>query len=268
MTSRIITGKRTAIDIIRAYHEKQARLGEQKDAPRDTNPLIQTDFSLEDKTDHYTMTGVLYQGSLCRVDLAKALLDNGASRTQDQWVQYSQEVERNDAFRVGDFPLYHALFTTLYRNRDTPQYQEAIEQARTFIDKQMKAKWLTTLTRIGYQPSGQDTIIHNYNMPNQSTLQADVTGPDGLVSTLQGETALFKDLLGTEDMQEIQNVYHWLTNVPLYLWRVNAKPPQIDERVARFDADAGRTNLNCNRYPQYSNATLGVRIFSIGNNRQ
>ena len=101
-------------------------------------------------------------------------------------------------------------------------------------------------------------------MPTQYEMQEEFIGPDGFVRDLQTSRVAFKALLGTENMQEIQDVYTWFTGVPPYLWRVNSKPREKDERVAGFFAGSDRANLDCVRDPLDSGAGLGVFACATG----
>ncbi len=109
-----------------------------------------TNFSLEDLTDFYRINGVQYRNNTYTVDLSKSLLDNEASKTQDQWVEYSKEAIAKNDFYLGDFPLYHSLFTALFRNKDK-QHKQKIEKVREFLKDNLFKHWLMTLTRIKYK---------------------------------------------------------------------------------------------------------------------
>lgn len=224
--------------------------------PEKTEPNQPTaDFTLEILTDSYRITGVNYRNNIHSVNFTKELLDNGAKKTQDKWVEYSLEPENR--FIVGDMSLYHSIFTTLYKNKDNTMYKDQIEEVRKFLDKILKQHWIMTLTRIQYQPSGKDKVIHNFKMPDQYEIFEDITAPDEWVKNSTNNLP-YKALLGTSNLTEINNVYNWLTGVDPYLYRLNNKPQNIDARVARFNADSDRVLLDCFRDPQLSYSSLGV----------
>ncbi len=217
--------------------------------------------SLETLEDFWTIPNVEYRNGICTVDLAKQLLDNGNAKTQDEWVEYSKQAQQNNGFYAGDFPLYHAIFTTLFKNKDGSQ-KDAVEEIREFIKQKMIEKWLITLTRIGYAPKNQkNKVIHNYNMPDQYAVELDsFIGPDGFIENTKNVKEPLQALLGTQqNIKEINSVYKWLTDVDAYLFRLNSGVQNTDERVARFDANSVRAGLGCNLNPQDSNAGLGVR---------
>ncbi|MBI2105719.1 hypothetical protein HYT56_02675, partial [Candidatus Woesearchaeota archaeon] len=67
-----------------------------------------------------------------------------------------------------------------------------------------------------------------------------------------------------QSLQEIDDAYKWLMDIDAYILRVNQKPKQVDERLAWFCAYSGRACLNCGRYPQGSDASLGVKFYPQG----
>jgi len=78
-------------------------------AQKVADPNISQEFSINNNPNFWAVTGVNYRDGIYHVDLHKELLDNGDSKTQDQWSEYSKTNE----FKLGDFPLYHSLFQAL-----------------------------------------------------------------------------------------------------------------------------------------------------------
>ena len=232
------------------------KLGKGKTAgPPIANPQ---DIPLEDLQDFWRISNVPYRNGLYRVDLAKELLDNGTSHTQDEWAEYSIQAQHQDKFHVADFPLYHALFTALKSKNDTTS-----EEARDFIKQQMKAHYLMTLTRVRYNPKPQkDAVMHDYKQQDQYTRELDsFMGPDGFITgNIENILSPLQSLLDTkQSVEEINSVYQWLTGVNAYIWRVNNEVPSQDERVARFGAVSDRASLFCYGGPSGSDHALGVR---------
>jgi len=187
------------------------------------------------------------------VDLAKELLDNGNSKTQEQWIEFSKQAQENNNFYVGDMPLYHAVFTALSKNNT-----KDVEEAMNFIKEQMRAKWLMTLTRIRYNPTGKDSVINNYNMKDEYIFETNFVGADEFIQDSTDNDYL-KAILGTNNINEINEVYQRISSTDAHIWRVNSKPASIDERVAGFVAGSDRAYLYCDWNPRYSNSALGVR---------
>ncbi len=224
------------------------------DMKTSTEPAIS---SIESSEGYWSIYPVIYQGRQECFDLLKSPLENGASKTYDQWSAYSKQATLQGKFHVGDFPLYNSLFTTLFRSKDGPNKVE-IANIQAFLKDNLFKHWLTTLTRIRYTPSGKDVVIHNPGLKDQYEVQEDIVGPNEWVRNAR-KKAPYNAILGTDNTAEIQAVYNWLTGKDVYLWRVNAKPDAIEERVARFDANSDSLLLYCNVVQLLSDPALGVR---------
>ena len=229
-------------------------------AERETKkqPVSQLDF--HSTQDFWSVPGVEYRNGIYRINLAKQLLNNGNAKTQEQWIEYYKQAKQRGEFYTGDMPLYHALFTALYKQKDNLQKKSEIEEAREFIQKQMRKKWLTTLTRIAYQPNGKDKVMHNYKTSEQYELEENIVGKDRFIES--GDRNTLKALLLTDNIQEINSIYQWLNQTKTYLLRLNSKPENVVERVARFDASSVRTRLN-GWDPENSDSSLGVQIVGV-----
>ncbi len=213
---------------------------------------------IDGNSNHWTITGVNYRNQIQEVRLLKTLLDNGNAKTQDEWIEYSKQARARNDFYTGDYQLYHSLFKALYLSRDSSNKQE-IEEARVFLEKQFKERWLMTLTRIRYLPQGKDSVIHNYGMPDKLEIPVDFMGKDEWVKDSK-TPQVYNALLGTNNLQEINQIYSWITKKPAYLWRVNNKPKSVEERVAWFIAYSDRANFYCNRFVSGRDASFGVRV--------
>ncbi len=255
MTPRRISGQRTVEDILRRHFEKE---NQEKGKPHQDDILDAPPDLPQDTATYWTIPNVQYRNGVYTVDLGKELLANGASKTQDQWSQFSQEAQARKECYVADFPLYHALFTTLFRMND-PLQQPMKEEIRTFLKEKFNEHWLMTLTRIQYTPSGKDKVIHNHNLPDQYEVEENMVGPDGFIKTIAAQQA-YHALLGTDNIHEINEVYRWITGKDTYIWRLNNKPKALDERVSWFGAFSVWSFLVCGRVPVYSSSGLGVRV--------
>ncbi|MFA5174463.1 MAG: hypothetical protein WC438_04755 [Candidatus Pacearchaeota archaeon] len=222
--------------------------------PENANP----NQSIINAGDYWTIPNVSYRNGIHTFDLSKTLLENGQAKTQEQWAEYRKIAQPKAEFYTGDMPLYHAVFTALFEQKDNPQFKQIAEEARQFIQNSMRQKCPITLTRIAYQPRGKDKIIHNYKTNEQYELEEKIIGPDRLIES--GDCLALKSLLGNGDINKINSVYQWINQTNAYLWRLNEKPKNVDERVARFDASSGGVNLYCYWGPEYADASLGVRL--------
>lgn len=209
-------------------------------------------FSIEKPEYHFRINGVEYKDGIYQVDLTTKLLN--INKTQDQWVEHSQQAINQNEFYIGDLPLYYAIFTTLYKNKD----QQNVEEVRKFLDDILKNQFISTLTKIENTPQGKDKVIHNFRMPNQCEIMENIVGHDEYVKN-SANPSVYKALLGTDNIQEINEVFKWITDNDAYLWRVNNKPKKLDTRVAGLGANSYGAVLYCGRDPDFSYSGLGVR---------
>jgi len=219
-------------------------------------PEIPEDSSLEDSVDFWRVNNVNYRNGIYTVDLAKTLLDNGNTKKQNEWAEYSVNAKKNNGFYTGDFPLYHALFTELYKLRENPGMRDIAEEARSFLQEMFEQHWLMTLTRIKYKKNGKDVVAHNFNTSREYQIEENIIGPDEWVKDTSNKD-VYRAILGDDDINRINEVYKWITGKNAYLWRVNSKSDT--ERVARFYAVSLRADLDCCGVPSFSDSSLGVR---------
>ena len=136
------------------------------------------EFTLEDLTDFYAINGIEYRKGIYQVDLSKSLLPSG---TQDEHAQRRLKALKSNDFYTPDYPLFHAVINTLHQNREGV-FREQIEQARVFLADLVNEGWLMSLTRIKYQPNGNDIVIHNYNQDEQYEIPVSFVSPDGYIT--------------------------------------------------------------------------------------
>jgi len=196
----------------------------------------------------WTIENVSYNGKIQNYALSKKLLP---SATQDIHAQ-NRINNSNNGFYCGDMPLNYAIFKAVYNSSESKEKQEI----RQFIKKNMRERYLTTLTRIQYQSSGLDKIIHNYGIPNeQFEKSALIVGSDR--ELIQDDSSALEALVLTKDVKEVKEVLNWINETPVYIWRLNNKPKQIDERIAWFYAISDGAGLGCSRNPSGTGGSLG-----------
>jgi hypothetical protein len=132
-----------------------------------------------------------------------------------------------------DAPLIWAIATKSHELRN--QNPEVSEKLRQFFRTGFR-KYPNTLTRIAYEPSGKDKIIHNYRTSDEYSIDAEVVGSEGFVQDIPNKKVL-EALLGTQDVSQINAVSQWINGTNSFLWRLNSKPSKKDERVAWFVAN-------------------------------
>jgi hypothetical protein len=96
-------------------------------------------------------------------------------------------------------------------------------------------------------------------MPDES-MHANIVGPNEWLKAAQQSKEAYKAILGTDDLQEINNVYKWISGKDACLHRVNNKPTNTTERVVALGVINDKLfYLNANYYIDYIGPALGVR---------
>ncbi|MEN9625968.1 MAG: hypothetical protein RL557_296 [archaeon] len=192
---------------------------------------------------------VLYRGERCTYELFERMTP---SLNQDKLSElYNKEKNAGNPHPT-DMPLLWAIATQAYELRE----EEGSERLRAFLRDGIR-KWPNTLTRIAYTSEGEDRVIHNYKTSDEYSLAENIVGSDGFISEIP-DSSVLETILGAKDVQKINAVSQYLNGTPTYLWRVNAKPKQKDERVARFYADGDWLDLYCVRRVDIEDAAFRV----------
>src|SRR3989338_3848822 len=226
-------------------------------APEPAQPANPIPASINSVSDYWSIDGVQYRNGIHTVDLSKSLLDGESAKTQDQWVAHYNDAKGKNEFHAPDFPLLYGIVRALHTVRDNVSVKTQVDEAKKFLFEKSRAHWLMTLTKIIYNSSGTDEIIHNFGTIDHYERQLAFVGPDEYISKTARQDD-YKALLQTDDSaQQIHDVFKWLNGTDTYLSRVNSRPKKLDERVARFSADSGRADLYCDGVSTNSNRALG-----------
>jgi uncharacterized protein (TIGR02996 family) len=183
-------------------------------------------FFIEELPDRYRLHNVHYQMDLWVVDWSKEALDEGRTKTQDNWLKWLKGKE----WKLPDSLLYNAVVFEMYYWKDHPDpvQQERIDNFRQFLG----GNWTMTCTRIEYEPEGKDTVIHDFGYGNKQKIRADVVGPSNvLVGSDDVSEQLICSILGIEDKKMIDEAYTWLSTKRPRIWRLEQKPNSKDLRV-------------------------------------
>lgn len=164
----------------------------------------------------------------------------------EELIQYHiNEKEKGNPF-IGSAPLNMAIFLRAYEL--SKKNIEGIDGLKDFFKKGVQ-KFPSTLSRAVYMPEGEkDRVIHNYGTPEEYTLKENILGEDNWIENISDKKVLTA-LFGTRDTKKINNFSQWLNGTEGYLWRLNSKPSEKDERVVRFVASSYRLDLNACRNP-------------------
>ena len=115
-----------------------------------------------------------------------------------------------------------------------------------FLQKGLQ-RYPNTLTRVVYNLAGkEDETIHNYGTSDSYSRIGDIVGNDDWVKNINNINAL-EFLLKTKDTERLNEISKSINKTPMYLWRLNSKPSERQERVVRFGANADRINLDAYR---------------------
>jgi len=174
--------------------------------------------------------------------------------TQDRLAEFHEQEKAKGNPCPTDMPLICAIGTRAYTLKN--ENPKEAERLRNFLQAGFQ-KYPTTLTRIIYNPSGEDKIVHNHGTSDEYSIDAKVVGPDDWIKKIPDKNVLEK-LLGTSNIKQINKVSQWLNKTNTYLWRLNSKPKTKDERVAEFGADDGWLVLSCDGLPLYERPAFRV----------
>lgn len=217
------------------------------------------DFHLEKLADSYLIQ-VPNAGAF---ELSSKLLENGERKTQDQWAEYTRQSVANGGFGVASAPTYTMLFKALYdarpdqKNTVNQHYAGLVNEVRSFLKDVFAQHWVETLTRVTYQ-SSDDLIAHNIGQPTMTHQNKNVKGTSGdFVKQALDEhcQALFQ-----QDAKTMSDVYQWISDKSVKLWRLNNPPQQPDSRAVVLGvSDYGYFNLGAKGNLNDDRPALGVR---------
>jgi hypothetical protein len=201
----------------------------------------------------WRIENVFYRGETKDYLLSKSLLEPA---TQNEMAAQYLIAKKNNDFHCADISLYYAIFKSLYNSPCSKQKEEA----RNFIQKSMREKYLGTLTRFQYPVNGKDKIIHNYGILGEEDFkQVNLAGHNREINS--GDEDILEALLLTRDIDEVKEIFNWINPTPTWILRVNKKPKKSTyERVAGFVVDSDGAGVGCNWVPSYCYSDLGVKV--------
>ena len=205
----------------------------------------------------WTINNVPYQGGLVEVDLARDLIDNGSAKTQDEWAKYSMAAKKRGKFYTPNYPLFYNILRSVKAGQAANVNAEEIRSAV----KDFSRNWLMTLTRIKYNPSSPDLIVHNNGLGGSEEwfVNEDFVGDSGEIKSLNASKEL-SVLVSDGDVDNVKEVFQWLNGTDSYLYRINSRPEKLDERVVGFVAGSDWVGLYCDGNPSVANSSLGVCV--------
>lgn len=183
--------------------------------------VVSSNFSIESIADRYIIHGVPYNGEVCRVNLSKALLDNGASHPQTDWIKMTRQGE----WKLPSGPLYFAVLAALYDNKDS----DKVGEVKKMLANDFKDYFMMTSTCIRYAREGLDTVVHDFGYASERAEKANIVGVEGCISEASNFGAEMQALIGINDAQKVQRIGNWITGKNPYFWCVKSKPKETIE---------------------------------------
>jgi hypothetical protein len=208
-------------------------------------------FQIESLADRYRIHDVPYQSGLYVVDWSKELLENGAVKTQQDWITATQSTE----WKIPSLSLYHATLGSLYRHKDhaITEQKKLVKEMQELFKKDFDGSYyMSTSTRIKYAASGLDQVTHDFGSPSAREHSLALVGSHAYVNSASGLEAQMEVLLGSRDLGEIENVYEWVSGRKPFLWRLAQAPAQDEERAAVLGCSGNGFDIYC---------------YSVGNSR-
>ncbi len=205
----------------------------------------------------WEIPGVEYRGQVGEARLLKSLLDGGAIRIQDKWLEYSRKAIAEGRPSVPSSDFLYQTTLAVYKRRNDPGFKKEALQVRDFLRESFR-EFILTSTRIANLPSGDGVVMHNYRLENQANffVKEIIGGSEKIKDSKNSK--LFKALLGSSRTREINNVLRWISEHDNNLFRVDDKPEDIIETVAGFGADSDWAGQGCSRDLSNTYSSLGV----------
>ncbi len=247
---------------IRGKDVKEAKVEKREPAPSSSV------FSLEDFAEKYRVYGVPFKNDTYVIDIAKELLLGGAKYNHDGWLAYSKKAAKDKVFALVSAPMYHALFTALYRNKDVAQHKGLMEKVRTFLHDTFDRNVVYTLSSVTYYAhiGPPDHVAHN--LPTERLIE-NIIGPDEWLKTSKHGRKACKAILGTDNLEEINDVYHWISGYDTYLWRLDKTPQETTElAVIMGEAGIGQFRIKATADMTYLGPAIGIRAQKISRGKK
>lgn len=181
------------------------------------------------------------------------------SMTQDRLAElYEQEKQKGNPVPM-DLPVFFSLCKTAYDLRDSPDFGKHAERFKGFVQGIVRSVYPNTLTRVKYQPAGEDIVVHNCGTSDEYRRPAEIVGPDREI--VSADAGAIEALTSHPNVDQVKSVLSWLNGTPAWLWRVNSKPKRsIDERVVWLYAFSYRLGVGAYRVPQVVSPAFRVLL--------
>lgn len=185
---------------------------------------------IESLPDRYRLYNISLEGKIGTVDISKALLENGASHTQQQWVDCTRECE----WKLASGLLYTAAVLALYANRGHSDADQRglVRQIKDTLSTDFRNHWMMTSTRIF---CSADEVVHNFGYENERRIKRDTIGLSGLLKENPSFGNVTEALLGSRDCTLINDAYSWLSETQVGLYTPPKKPKKQNPALVLYN---------------------------------
>jgi hypothetical protein len=146
---------------------------------------------------------------------------------------YENEKQKGDPYPM-DSILHFSIFDSAVKSGD--------KDLMNLIQLGLR-KYPNTLSRVIYNPSGKDKVLHNYGTSDSYSLIGNISGPNGWIKGINDKKSL-ELLTGIKDVNKLNKISQDINGTLMSFWRVNSKPSEKIERVVGFSAGDGGLNLD------------------------
>ncbi len=222
----------------------------------------QTGFNIKEFADFWRISPVWYCDEIGALELLKKPLDDGNPRTLPGWIDYSKKAIAADGFYVGSSVLHHSLADALKQNRKHPVYKTRIKEVQAFLEDQVNQN-IWTLTRVIYESyisPHPDRVIHSPSLPDSYQAHEHMFGIGGALHTLWDADRVCDTLLGTDDVDQVIEIYKWLLGKNTFLERNLRKRLRKEERGVSLGASQNAFSIAANAGTYNSLPALGMRL--------
>ena len=185
----------------------------------------------------FKITGVKYRGENCTYELYDNLTNPMSPHKLAEF--YETQKQKGNPYPMDSILTFSILESAVNSGDD---------DLKNSLHKKLRENWINSLSRIIYNPSGIDEIIHNFETSDVYSLKGKIVGPEDYIENLE-DTNYLKLILGTENVKEINEISNGINKTPFYVWRFNSKPSEKQERMVVFGAFSDWFYLDCGRFP-------------------
>jgi hypothetical protein len=203
---------------------------------------------------HFIVPEVIYRGKTGTYGIFERMT---SAMNQEQLAEFYEREKQKGNPHPADAPLIWAIATKGYELRN--KNPKNAEKLRKLLKNGFR-EYQNTLTRIIFNNSGTDEIIHNYKTSEQYSIKDKVIGPDGFIDKVSNANIL-EQILGTKDITKINKVSQGINSTNIHIWRLNSKPDVREEGTVGFGANKERFNLNCYRAISDNNPAFRILKF-------